>query len=256
MTAGIDLLTAVSNPQIMQPRAFIFDVFGTLVDWRSSIARSAAHRFAKAGHSPDPNAFADAWRGQYQPAMERIRSDGRAYVPLDVLHRENLEATLAQFGLSDAFGGAELADFAKDWERLDPWPDVVAGLGALRTLGLIAPCSNGSIALMARLARHAGFDWDAIAGADIARDYKPKAAVYHASARALGLEPCEVMMVAAHEDDLLAAEDAGLQTGYIPRPMETGTYRDAAPSRAWTLWADDLVALAQKLAEQRGPAGN
>ena len=224
------------------PKALIFDVFGTLVDWRSSIAAQAAHRFETAGISLDPHAFADAWRSEYQPAMERIRSGNRGYVPLDDLHRENLERVLARMGI-DAF--EDLTDFARDWERLDPWPDVVPGLKALRPHALLAPCSNGSTALMAHLARHAGFPWDAILGADAARDYKPKPAVYQASAAAFRLSPEEVMMVAAHEEDLLAAKAAGLQTAFIPRPAEFGPGNAPAigPLEQWTAHASDLPSL-------------
>ena len=233
----------------MRPRAFIFDVFGTLVDWRSSIASRAAARFAAAGASADPYAFADAWRGEYQPAMERIRSDARPYVPLDLIHRENLDIVLDRFGIGTAFDDVARRDFARDWERLDPWPDVVGGLAALRRIGLAAPCSNGSIALMARLARHAGFHWDAILGADIARDYKPKGRVYAASVAALGLEPGEVMMVAAHEDDLAAAADRGLMTGYVARPLEFGDPHDARPTGTWHVAGTSLEEMAAQVAD-------
>ena len=248
MDPGIDLSARLGNPESMQIGAFIFDVFGTLVDWRSSISAAAAQRFAAVGATMDPDAFADAWRGEYQPAMERIRSEGRSYVPLDRLHRENLEQVLDRFGLKDSNphfnDDAYLSDWARDWERLDPWPDVVGGLRALRQHGRVAPCSNGSIALMSHLARHAGFHWDAILGADIARDYKPKAEVYLASAAALGLAPDEVMMVAAHEDDLASAQAAGLKTAYIPRPLEFGAPRDAAPTGDWTLNCRDIPDIA------------
>lgn len=219
-------------------RGFIFDVFGTCVDWRTSVARDVAAVLP----GVDAFAFADAWRAEYQPAMERIRSGGRGYVRLDRLHRENLDIVLDRFGVSiddpDALNAA--------WERLDPWPDVVPGLTALRRKGLVATCSNGSIGLMARLARWGGLPWDAILGADIARDYKPKPQVYLASAAALGLDPGAVTMVAAHNDDLEAARAAGLGTAFVPRVTEHGDGQtgDLAPTSDWDVVADDFTALA------------
>lgn len=226
----------------------MFDVFGTLVDWREGVAAAAVEAFAARGLDLDPHAFADHWRGRYQPAMERVRTGGRGYVPLDVLHRENLDETLEAFGVGDAFDEAARDALNRAWERLPPWPDVREGLDRLRPLGLLAPCSNGSIALMTRLARFAGLRWDAVVGAEVARDYKPKQEVYRAAARALGLPPGRVVMVAAHEDDLAAARAAGLATAFVPRPREHGP--DGAPGPApegdWDLVADDLVALAAR----------
>lgn len=221
-------------------RAFIFDVFGTCVDWRTSVAREVAAVLPEV----DALAFADAWRAEYQPAMERIRSGGRGYVRLDTLHRENLDIVLGRFGVEvadpDALNGA--------WERLDPWTDVVAGLTALREKGLIATCSNGSVGLMARLARWGGLPWDAIVGADIARDYKPKPEVYLASASALGLEPGAVTMVAAHNDDLVAARACGLRTAFVPRLTEHGPGQtsDLEPSEDWEIVARDFLDLAER----------
>lgn len=231
-------------------RAFIFDVFGTLVDWREGVAAVAGRALAERKLDIDPRAFADHWRGRYQPAMQRVRSGGRGYVPLDRLHRENLDETLAHFGVETAFDAHARDALNRAWEQLPPWPDVVPGLDALRALGLVAPCSNGSIALMARLARFAGLRWDAIAGAEVARDYKPKPAVYLASCAALGLSPERVTMVAAHNDDLLAARAAGLRTAFIPRPREHGPGQttDLQSTEAWDATADDLDALARALA--------
>jgi len=231
------------------PKAFIFDVFGTLVDWRSSIARALTPVLLQKGINTDALAFADAWRGQYQPAMARIRNGNRGYVALDVLHRENLEAVLGHLGVADQFTPEEKAHLTRAWEALDPWPDSANGLKQLRKIGLIAPCSNGSIALMSHLARHAGFDWDCILGAEIAQDYKPNAAVYLASCAALGLAPADVMMVAAHNSDLEAARQAGLQTGFFPRPLEHGDPAKAElkPSDDFEVVADDLEDLARQL---------
>lgn len=219
--------------------AVIFDVFGTCVDWRSSVAREVARVL------PGINAFrfADAWRAEYQPAMDRVRSGGRGYVPLDVLHLENLHRVAERFGVSapDSLNRA--------WERLDPWPDVVTGLTALRAGLLIAPCSNGSIGMMARLARFAGLPWDCILGADLARDYKPQAGVYLSACAALGLQPGRVMMVAAHNEDLFAARAVGLQTAFVPRVQEYGPAQttDLQPEADWDVVAGDLIEVAARL---------
>ena len=223
--------------------ALLFDVFGTCVDWREGVAAGAR----EAGLDVDAHRFADHWRGLYQPAMERVRAQGRVYVDLDVLHRENLDATLGAFGL-------ELSDEKRDalngaWERLPPWPDTVPGLHRLRGRFLVAPCSNGSIALMTRLARHGGLPWDCILGADIVRDYKPKASVYRACAAALRLPPPRVMMVACHNDDLDAARAAGLATAFFPRASEYGPTQDfdLEAREAWDVVADDAADLARRL---------
>ena len=219
-------------------RAFIFDVFGTCVDWRGSVAREVA----RALPGVDAMAFAVAWRAEYDPAMKAIRDGGRGYVALDVLHRENLERVAARFGVALPNPGG----LTRAWERLDPWPDVVGGLLALKAHGLVAPCSNGSIALMARLARYGGLPWDCILGADIARDYKPKHSVYLASCAALGLAPERVVMVAAHNADLFAAREAGLGTAFVARPDEHGVEmgRDLVPEADWDIVAADFHDLA------------
>lgn len=220
-------------------QALIFDVFGTCVDWRSAIARAVAQVHPQV----DALAFAEAWRAEYQPAMARVRDGARGYVPLEVLHLENLGRVSAEFGvpLVPALNDA--------WEALDPWPDVVPGLTALRQAAIIAPCSNGSIAMMVRLARHAGLPWDTVLGAEIARDYKPKPAVYHAACAALRLDPGQVMMVAAHNDDLAAARAAGLKTAFVPRPDEYGPGQttDLAPAAEWDRIVSDFQELARRL---------
>ena len=223
----------------MRAKALIFDVFGTCVDWRTSVAREVAAVLP----GVDADAFATAWRAEYDPAMARIREGGRGYVPLDDLHRENLHKVAADFGVTapDALAHA--------WERLDPWPDVVAGLGVLKRHHIVAPCSNGSIALMTRLAKFGGLPWDCIIGAEIAQDYKPKPRVYLAACAALRLPPDQVMMVAAHNDDLHAARAAGLMTAFVPRPTEHGPGQttDLTPEAAWEIIAADFHDLARQL---------
>lgn len=215
-------MTQASRTQAARPvRALIFDVFGTLVDWRGSIARQAEALLAPRSVAIDWAAFAEAWRDEYQPSMERIRTGGRGYVKLDILHRENLDRVLPRFGL-DHLDEATRTEMTLFWHRLDGWEDVKDGLAALGSRFLLAPCSNGNIALMAGLARHNGWRWDAILGAEIARDYKPKPEVYRAAAAAFDLDPSEVMMVAAHSYDLAAAAEVSLRTGHIARPDEAG----------------------------------
>ena len=223
------------------PKALIFDVFGTCVDWRSSVAREVARHLT----GVDEVDFATAWRAEYDPAMARIRDGGRGYVALDDLHLENLHRVASAFGT----GIPDPEDLNRAWERLDPWPDVVPGLARLKRDRFIAPCSNGSIALMTRLARYADLPWDCILGAEIARDYKPKPGVYLASCAALRLEPDEVMMVAAHNNDLAAARGAGLKTAFVPRPTEHGPDQttDLTAEADWDIVASDFGDLADRL---------
>lgn len=224
-------------------QALLFDVFGTLVDWRSSIAREAR----RLNLPVDGEAFADAWRGEYQGALERVRAGGRGYVKLDILHRENLDRILPRFNL-DAMPEAERAALNRVWHRLEAWPDVVAALHRLKKEFILAPVSNGNISLMVHLARHNGFAWDAVLGAEIAQDYKPKPAVYLAAARALDLEPEACMMVAAHSYDLAAAAALGFKTAHITRLNEYGAgLGEAAPSVPVDHAARDLDHLADML---------
>jgi 2-haloacid dehalogenase len=189
-------------------RAVLFDVFGTVVDWRSGIA-AAVRPFADGhGLELDPHAFADTWRGQYQPAMQRVRSGARSFVTLDVLHRENLDDALLASGLDPgAFDPGELDVLARAWHFLPPWPDSVAGIAAIKQAGyIVGPMSNGNTSLLLDMAKAAGLPWDLILG----------------SAALLALEPGEVMLAAAHEADLAAARAAGLATAFIARPLEHG----------------------------------
>lgn len=232
-------------------RAAIFDVFGTVVDWREGVAACAREAFALRGIETDPHAFADAWRAEYQPAMQRIRSGERGYVQLDQLHLENLDRVLSAFGIAEHFDTAARLELNRAWEQLPPWPDSAPGIAAIRATGrLVAPCSNGSIALMSRLARYAGIEWDCILGADVARAYKPDPLAYRRSVAALRLDPAEVVMVAAHNGDLAAARAEGLATAFVPRPSEQGEGQtsDLVPTADWDFVADDMRALAAWLA--------
>ena len=231
----------------MATQALLFDVFGTLTDWRNSIAREAKAILAPLGHAPDWLAFADAWRGEYQPAMEEIRSGRAPFVKLDMLHRKNLERILARFGIS-ALPEETARHLNLAWHRLDAWADVVPGMVRLKKRFRLAPCSNGNIAIMVDIARRNGMPWDAILGAEIAGDFKPKPRVYLASAEAFGLAPSDCMMVAAHSNDLRAAAALGLATAHVARPDEYGPGTgEAAPKVPVDFAAKSLEDLATQL---------
>jgi len=219
------------------PKALFFDVFGTCVDWRSTVVRAGAALGL-------PEAFADDWRGRYQPQMETVRSGEREWTILDVLHREALDDVLAAHG-------ADLSPEQRDelnlvWHRLDPWPDTVPGLTRLKERFVIAPVSNGNIALLVDMAKHAGLPWDVILGAELARAYKPRPEAYLRSVEALGIAPGEAMMVAAHNGDLLAAGALGLMTAFVPRPLEHGPRQtsDLRAEAAYDVVATDFADLA------------
>jgi 2-haloacid dehalogenase len=198
--------------------ALVLDVFGTVVDWRAGVAREAARLL---GPSVDAPAFADAWRARYQPSMERVRSGGRPFVPLDELHRESLPAALAEVGV-DGVPGDVADELVLAWHRLDPWPDSAPGLTRLRRRYVLAPLSNGGVRLQVDLARRGGLPWDTVLGAEVVGRYKPDPAVYDSAPRLLALPPSRVCMVAAHVDDLAAARERGLRTAYVHRPAEFG----------------------------------
>ena len=229
----------------MATQALLFDVFGTLTDWRNSIAREAKAVLGPLGHALDWLAFADAWRGEYQPAMEEIRSGRASFVKLDVLHRKNLERILPRFNIpglpEETARHLNLA-----WHRLDAWPDAAPGLARLKKKCQIAPVSNGNISLMVSLARRNGFPWDAILGSEIAGDFKPKPRVYLSACEALDLPPGDCMMVAAHSGDLASAAKSGLRTGHIARPSEhgpgKGETRPTVPVDAYGANLEDLAA--------------
>jgi len=202
-------------------RAMFFDVFGTLVDWRTGVAREAERALRPLGYNLDWTAFADAWRDEYQPGMEEVRSGRIPFSKLDVLHRRNLERFMVRFGLRN-LPDEVLRELTLAWHRLNAWPDVPTALKRLRKKFLLAPVSNGNISLMVDLARRNDFPWDAILGAEVAGDYKPMPRVYRAACEMLDLAPAECMMVAAHSSDLAAAATCGLRTGHVARPDEYG----------------------------------
>lgn len=232
-------------------KALVFDVFGTVVDWRSGVARDARVFLARHGREEvDPHAFADAWRRRYQPAMEEVRSGRRPFTRLDVLHRENLDHVLREHGLDPAsVPAAELDWLNRAWHRLDPWPDAIPGLIRLKARHFIAPLSNGNILLLANMAKRAGIPWDAILGAEAARAYKPQPEAYLRTADILALEPREVALVAAHNGDLAAARQAGLATAFVPRPTEHGPAQstDTWAEAAWDVIAASFEDLAERL---------
>ncbi len=224
-------------------KALVFDVFGTVVDWRSGVAREVAALAPRV----DAFAFADAWRKRYAPAMEEVRNGRRSFVKLDILHRENLDAILPTFGIELAEADRKALNFC--WHRLDPWPDAVAGLTRLKKKFIIAPLSNGNLSLMVDMARRAGLPWDAILGAEIARAYKPMPEAYLRTAEILDLQPEQLCLVAAHNSDLSAARACGLRTAFVARPTEHGPAQttDLAPEQDWDFIAADFETLAEML---------
>jgi 2-haloacid dehalogenase len=226
-------------------KALFFDVFGTLVDWRTGVAREAQTILAPLDITIDWLAFADAWRDEYQPAMEEVRAGRVGYTKLDVLHRQMLAKILPRFGLEDLDANV-LAELTLAWHRLDAWPDVQSGLARLRKRFLVAPVSNGNIALLSDLARRNAIHWDAVLGAEIARDFKPQPAVYLVAADAFNLKPGECLMCAAHVSDLKAAAACGLRVAYIARPLESPGASAAIPSMTLAISVKDTLQLAER----------
>lgn len=232
-------------------KALLFDVFGTVVDWRTGVAREVAGFFDRhAAEGVDPLAFADAWRTRYQPAMEEIRSGSRGFTRLDTLHRENLGQVISYLDIApEGFDDSDLDDLTRAWHRLDPWPDALAGLSRLKTRFIVAPLSNGNVALLLNMAKRAGLPWDAILGAELVQAYKPAQEAYLRTADMLGLAPHQICLVAAHNDDLAAARDCGWRTAFVPRPAEHGEGQtiDLAPEQDWDVIASDFLDLADRL---------
>lgn len=234
----------MTTPEV---RALLFDVFGTVVDWRSGVAREVEALATRRGVTVDGGEFADRWRARYQPAMEEVRSGRRAFVPLDVLHRENLEGVVEDLGVT-AFRAGDLDELNLAWHRLDPWPDSLEGLTRLKARFIIGTQSNGNVALMVDMAKRAGLPWDVILGAEVTGHYKPSPRSYSEACRLLGLPPEQCMLVAAHNNDLVAAREAcGMRTAFIARPFEYGEEREAEPTAEYDYAASDLVDLAAQL---------
>ena len=229
-------------------KALTFDVFGTVVDWRSSIARECAMVGEAKGISADWEAFADDWRAGYGPSMGRVRSGELPWTTIDKLHRMVLDELLEKFEITD-LSEDEKDDLNRAWHRLDPWPDSVEGLARLRGKFVIATLSNGNVALLTNMAKRAGLPWDCILSAELARHYKPDPESYETAAALLGLPVDQVMMVAAHKGDLHAARAVGLRTAFVPRPDEFGPNRevDTEPDPAFDVVASDFLELAEKL---------
>jgi 2-haloacid dehalogenase len=231
-------------------KAVLFDVFGTVVDWRTGVAAAVARFAAGHGLDLDAGAFADAWRSRYAPAMRRVSAGERPFVPLDVLHRENLDGVLEDFGLEPTgFGPAALDELNCAWHLLPPWPDSVAGITALKRGYIVGPLSNGNTSLLLDMAKAGGLPWDLILGSDVTRAYKPAPEAYLRPAALLGLEPADIMLAAAHEDDLAAARTAGLAAAFISRPLERGTTIPGAgiATRPWDLAVSSITELADLL---------
>jgi 2-haloacid dehalogenase len=230
----------------MMIKAVVFDVFGTLVDWRGSVSAGLADFGKVRGIEADWVGLTDAWRGAYKPAMDAVRKGNRGWTTLDELHRDALRALGPRFGVE--FSAADLDELTGLWHRLTPWPDSAAGLLALKQRFVVGSLSNGHVALQVNLAKYTGFAWDMIFASDMFLHFKPDAEFYLGACRFLNLSPSEVMLGASHNDDLTMARRLGLKTGFIRRPMEFGTPDERAePSQDWEVVASSVVELAASL---------
>jgi len=228
--------------------ALLFDVFGTVVDWRASLIDDLSAFAAGRGLNVDWAGFADDWRALYQPAMEEVRTGRRAWTVLDVLHRESLDKLIAKYAIA-GLSETDQDHINKVWHRLKPWPDAVDGLTRLKSRYIIGTLSNGNVGLLTRMAKFARLPWDVVLGAETARAYKPQPQAYLASAELLNLRPDQVMLVAAHNGDLAAATSVGLRTAFVPRPNEWGAGQkvDLKAEREWDVIADSFVSLAKAM---------
>jgi 2-haloacid dehalogenase len=213
--------TGRPTPLATSVKALVFDVFGTVVDWRTSVTREVEDLAKRKHLTVDGGKFADAWRAAYGPSMQRVRTGELPWTTLDRLHRMTLDRILVEFGIT-GLTEPETDALNHAWHRLRPWPDAVAGLTRLKKRWIIAPLSNGNVSLMTNMAKHSGLPWDCILGAELVRHYKPDREVYQSAADFLDLDPSEVMMVAAHSGDLRAAREVGLRTAFVARPLEYG----------------------------------
>lgn len=245
--AGCGIINRMNHPDA-DIHALCFDVFGTVVDWRTSVIAEGQALGARLGLQADWPALADAWRRGYFAAMARVGRGEQTWDTIDALHRRELDTLLPGFGLQ-AIGEADRARFNTVWHRLAPWPDAVAGLTRLKQGWTITTLSNGNLSLLVAMAKHAGLPWDAVLSAELFGRFKPDPAVYLGAARLLGLAPGQVMMVAAHPADLVAAQRAGLKTAYVPRPDENGPggRMEAVGDAVFDITARDLGDLARQL---------
>ena len=229
-------------------KALVFDVFGTVVDWRGSIIREVRALSRAKKLDLDPAAFADAWRDGYQPAMAKVRSGALGWTKIDALHRMILDDLLVKFGVR-GLRDEEIDQLNRVWHRLKPWPDARAGLKALKKHRIIATLSNGNVSLLADMAKHGGLPWDCIFSGENFHHYKPDPETYLGACELLSLQPREVMMVAAHKSDLFAAKASGLATAFVKRPLEhgPGVKKDLKPESAFDLNAKDFLDLARRL---------
>jgi 2-haloacid dehalogenase len=231
-----------------QVEALFFDVFGTVFDWRTSIILELEEFGRTKGLTADWAAFADEWRGRYQPSMEEVRAGRRPFVILDVLHRESLIEVLREFSIA-GLNEVEVQHLTTAWRRLQPWPDAVAGLSRLKRRFIISPLSNGNVALLTRVSKRAGLPWDLILGAETAQAYKPRPEAYLRNAALLALKPEACLLVAAHNDDLAAARRLGFRTGFVVRPAEHGPNqkKDLRAAQEWDVIAKSFEELAGEL---------
>ncbi len=229
-------------------KAMVFDTFGSVVDWRGSITRDLTRWGTENGYSCDWTALAVKWRALYQPSMEKVRSGQREWTILDVLHRESLEQLLPEFGL-EKMTEAQRQHVNKVWHRLDGWPDAVSGLTRLKSKYIIAPLSNGNVSLLTDIAKYTGLPWDLNLSTEVFHCYKPQPQSYLGVAKILQLDPSEVMMCAAHNDDLAAARKVGLKTAFWPRPTEHGPEQktNLAATEKWDIVAKDIRDLATQM---------
>jgi len=229
-------------------KALTFDVFGTVVDWRTSIIRECTELGKREGIIADWASFADKWRGGYAPAMDQVRRGEVPWKSIDELHRMVLERLLDEFNITELTED-EKVHLNKAWHRLTPWPDSVEGLLRLKEKYIVATLSNGNISLLVNMAKHSGLPWDCILSSELAKHYKPDKEVYLTAASLLDLEPEQIMMCAAHRDDLEAASALGLKTAYISRPLEFGPEgkTDETQEMPFDIIARDILDLAQKL---------
>ena len=231
-------------------KALLFDTFGTVVDWRGSIAREGTRFGTRHGiDGVDWEAFADSWRAGYGPGMAKVSSGQRPWVPIDVIHRERLDVILEEYGISSRVDEAMRVEMNLWWHILDPWPDSVPGLRRLSRDYIIGPLSNGSTILLVTMAKRAAIPWDVIMSSDVCQAYKPQDAAYLNACSALGLRPDEVMMCAAHNGDLLAASKHGMRTAFICRPTEHGANQklNLCANGPWDVCTDHIGGIADAL---------